>query len=240
MLLTATAGNKAARAAGDAEDAARRAGGTRPSLPLARYRGRYESELFGGLTIRIDKDRLVLARNARTIADLEHWHFDTFRARFRSPALRDRFVSFTIDRNGHAAALEIAFNGVFRNMEPPLPPDLRIAQPSASTPKRAAALSGIWTGRWSGVMAHTLAVERIDGDRADIVYAWGPAPAWGVMEGGWRGLQARIGDGTLAADLSESEQVRYRFGKTGRLSARYRDGARLREAAMKRGSAARR
>ena len=240
VLLTAKAENKAARAAGDAEDAARRAGGTRPSLPLARYRGRYESELFGGLTIRLDKDRLVLARNARAIADLEHWHFDTFRARFRSPALRDRFVTFTLDRNGHAAALEIAFNGVFRNMEPPLPPDLRVAQPAKSAPKRAAALSGIWTGRWSGVMAHTLVVERIDGDRADIVYAWGPAPPWGVTEGGWRRLQARIGDGTLAADLSETERVRYRVENTGSLSAHYRDGARLRKAAMKRDAAARR
>jgi CubicO group peptidase (beta-lactamase class C family) len=240
LLLTWAAENNAARAAGEAEDAARRAGETRPSLPLARYRGRYESALFGTLDIRLDKDRLVLARNASAIADLTHWHFDTFRARFRSPALRDRAVTFTIDRNGHAAALDIAFNGVFRNMQPPLPPDLRIAPPPKATPKRTAALSGVWTGRWSGVMAHTLAVERIDGDRADIVYAWGPAPAWGVTEGGWRRLEARIDGGTLEANLSAAERLRYRIDAKGALAGRYRDGARRREATMTRDGAVRR
>lgn len=240
VLLAAAAEKEAARAAGDAEDAARRATGTRPAMPLQRYEGRYESEVFGTLAIRRDRNRLVLTRNAQAVADLEHWHFDTFRARFRSPALRDRFVTFMVDRQGQVTALEVAYNGVFRNMEPPLPPDLSIMPPDKASPKRAAALSGVWTGRWSGVMAHTLAVERITGDHADIVYAWGPAPAWGVEEGGWRRLRARIGDGTLAAEPSETERAEYRLGKNGVLSATYRDGARRREASMHRTGAVRR
>ena len=245
VLLAASAKRQAFRAAEHAEATARRAAGTRPALPLARYRGRYESDVFGALDIRLvkdrlDRDRLVLARSANAIADLEHWHFDTFRARYRSPALRDGFVTFMVDRNGHIPALEIAFNGVFRNMQPPLPPDLRITAPPKAIPKRAAALSGIWTGHWSGVMTHTLAVERINGGRAAIVYAWGPAPAWGVKEGGWRRLQARIGAGVIEVDLSETERVRYRLDRNGALSGLYRDGARRRKSSLKRDGAVRR
>jgi len=239
LLLAASEQRHALRTAGEADDAARRVTGTRPSLPLGRYTGRYDSGVFGPLDIRLEKGLLMLTRNAGVVADLEHWHFDTFRAHFRSAALRDRFVTFAIDRNGHPAALEIAFNGTFRNMEAPLPADLNIVPPPKGMAKPIASLSGVWNGRWSGVMAHRLAVERIEGDRADIVYAWGPAPAWGVTEGGWRRLQARIVDGVLRAKLSSTEQVEYRFGNSGILSAVYRDDARRREASMQRESAAR-
>ena len=41
------------------------------------------------------------------IADLEHWHYDTFRAVWRNRSMREEFVYFTRDRDGAVDKLNI-------------------------------------------------------------------------------------------------------------------------------------
>jgi hypothetical protein len=86
-----------------AKAAAARDSASRPSLPLAKYAGRYRDPWYGDATIAEDGGRLVLAmtRTPGMVADLEHWQHDTFVARWRqafmsdeSPA--DAYVSFTL------------------------------------------------------------------------------------------------------------------------------------------------
>ncbi len=89
---------------------AERAGGTRPSLDLAAYAGEYLDAWYGKATITVEGGRLVL-RMTHTPAmagDLEHWHYDTFVARFRDNTIPDAFVTFTLGRDGALSQMQMA------------------------------------------------------------------------------------------------------------------------------------
>jgi hypothetical protein len=51
-------------------------------------------------------------------AELEHWHFDTFRATWSDPGLGTAMVSFALDEAGRVRSLELAGIGEFRRVEP--------------------------------------------------------------------------------------------------------------------------
>ena len=80
---------------------AARVEGTKPSLALEKYAGTYSSELYGDVTIAFEEGHLVmrLVPAANFVADLEHWHYDTFRIRWRDTVHYNfprGFVTFTI------------------------------------------------------------------------------------------------------------------------------------------------
>jgi hypothetical protein len=59
----------------------------------------------------VEAGRLVLQLwgDDRAIADLEHWHHDTYRAIWRNRAMREEFVWFTTGRDGRVDAMTIEF-----------------------------------------------------------------------------------------------------------------------------------
>jgi hypothetical protein len=65
--------------------------GTSPSLPLDRYAGKYEDPVHGDVTVAAENGSLLLRWGPRQVADLEHWHFDTFRATWRDPGFSSVF-----------------------------------------------------------------------------------------------------------------------------------------------------
>ena len=71
--------------------AALRDAGSRPSLPLARYAGRYRDAWYGDAEVGEEEGRLVLSmtRTPGMVADLEHWQHDTFIARWREAFMSD-------------------------------------------------------------------------------------------------------------------------------------------------------
>jgi hypothetical protein len=73
-----------------------------PSLPLAQYAGRYSDEWYGDVTLGLEDGHLVLrwSRTPGATADLEHWQYDTFRARMRVPTVADAFVTFSLRADG--------------------------------------------------------------------------------------------------------------------------------------------
>jgi hypothetical protein len=75
---------------------------SRPSLPLARYAGRYSDALYGDATIALENGVLVLrfSHSPAFVGDLEYWQYDTFRTSWRSPNLADAFVTFTSKPDG--------------------------------------------------------------------------------------------------------------------------------------------
>ena len=86
-----------------AKAATARDAGSRPSLPLTRYAGRYRDPWYGDATIAEEAGRLVLTmtRTPRMIADLEHWQQDTFVARWREAFMSDEapadaYLSFSL------------------------------------------------------------------------------------------------------------------------------------------------
>jgi len=91
---------------------AARAVNTKPSLPIASYAGTYFDKLYGDVVISEEGGRLVMRFTPAPnfVADLEHWHYDTFQIKWRpsTPYNFPRgFVTFTIDKNGKTDEIKI-------------------------------------------------------------------------------------------------------------------------------------
>jgi CubicO group peptidase (beta-lactamase class C family) len=93
-------------AEGAAEE--RRAAGTRntasrPSLPLARYAGRYRDPWYGDIVVEERNGKLAIqfSHTRQLAGDLEHWQYDTFIARWRDRTLgADAYVTFSLGADG--------------------------------------------------------------------------------------------------------------------------------------------
>lgn len=85
---------------------------TRPSLSPKDYTGIYSSEMYGDVTISEENGKLVLRLNPAPnfVADLEHWHYDTFQIKWRSSVNYNfprGWVTFTLDGQGKTDVLKI-------------------------------------------------------------------------------------------------------------------------------------
>ena len=82
---------------------AERAANSKPSLPLEKYAGAYSDAWYGDISITLEQGRLVM-RFSHTLAltgDLDHWQYDTFKARWRDRSLgADAFVTFSLNPDG--------------------------------------------------------------------------------------------------------------------------------------------
>lgn len=74
-----------------------RAANTRPSLGLEAYTGRYSDPLYGDIEVKLSGGvlRLTIGKGSR-VADLEHWHHDTFQTVWQQKWLSRGFVSFQL------------------------------------------------------------------------------------------------------------------------------------------------
>lgn len=85
---------------------------TRPTLSLVSYAGKYADKLYGDITVAEENGKLVLRflPSPNFVADLEHWHYDTWVIKWR-PSVSYNFprgwVTFTIDKNGKPDELKI-------------------------------------------------------------------------------------------------------------------------------------
>lgn len=97
------------RAARDAVDAAR-VRGTSPSLSAEAYAGQYRDAAAGDAHVALEEGRLVLRLDhaACFTADLEHWHYDTFRATWRDPYVPPGLVTYPL--SSKAAVTEMRFD----------------------------------------------------------------------------------------------------------------------------------
>ncbi|HYE64045.1 MAG TPA: DUF3471 domain-containing protein, partial [Pyrinomonadaceae bacterium] len=85
---------------------------TKPSLPLQGYAGAYTGEMYGEAKITEENGRLVLrlVPAPSFVGDLEHWHFDTFRLKWRdsvSYPFPRGLVSFTLNPEGKVDEMKI-------------------------------------------------------------------------------------------------------------------------------------
>jgi CubicO group peptidase (beta-lactamase class C family) len=84
---------------------ARRVMGTRPSLALDAYTGTYSDSLYGTAVVRVEDGTLVVDIGPYFHGVLEHWNYDTFRARWSDPALGRSLLTFTLDATGRVDAV---------------------------------------------------------------------------------------------------------------------------------------
>ncbi len=88
--------------------AATRVPGSKPSLPIADYAGNYHDDLDGNAHVNVEHGHLVLRLgNPDFTGDLEPWHDNTFRVRWRYRFYGDDYVTFDVDALGNPTRLAI-------------------------------------------------------------------------------------------------------------------------------------
>ncbi len=75
--LYASLGGKAEKVTSDFE--AKRVLNTKPTLAMEAYAGKYSDPLYGDVEITVNGNQLVVIVNNLVKANLDHWHYDTFR-----------------------------------------------------------------------------------------------------------------------------------------------------------------
>jgi hypothetical protein len=128
----------------------------------------------------------------------------------------------------------------------PLPNDVKVIPPSSDAPRQAAAFSGKWVGAWDIKIAiansrdvlsrvyldHVLVVERIEGNKAHVLYAWGAVEEWGLKAGFTRDVGTLRGN-VLKVVRRNGSIVDYEISEKGdRLKARYERLGRVGHAVM--------
>jgi CubicO group peptidase (beta-lactamase class C family) len=86
---------------------AARVPGTKPTLPLARYAGTYVDSLYGEATVTSDGDGLRVHMGKGQDAKLEHWHYDTFLARWEDRRNGESYLTFGLNARGEPATLSV-------------------------------------------------------------------------------------------------------------------------------------
>lgn len=81
--------------------------GTRPSLSLEKYAGEYTDDMYGKAVVSHQSNKLVLQYGPSFVGELQHWHYDTFRAVWRDKILGKSFVTFYLDINGKVVKMEV-------------------------------------------------------------------------------------------------------------------------------------
>jgi len=89
------------------EEEASRVPDTKPSLETEAYVGMYTDDLYGTARVRAEDGKLVLEVGPEFVGDLEHWHFDTFRAHWRDESLGRAWVQFRLNRQGKVESVEV-------------------------------------------------------------------------------------------------------------------------------------
>jgi hypothetical protein len=100
-----------------AKEEAARVHGTSPSLGLEAYAGSYSDTLYGDARVTLEDGVLILEVGPYFVGELEHWHFDTFRARWRDAQLGRAWVEFRLSRAGKVAEMEVEGWGAFQRKE---------------------------------------------------------------------------------------------------------------------------
>lgn len=91
---------------------------TQPSLALEKYVGTYKNDLYGEVKITNEGGKLKVRFGPAFVSELEHWHYDTFRAAFRGAGVTKAFVTFGLNAQGKSdeVTLEIAADYPFKRV----------------------------------------------------------------------------------------------------------------------------
>lgn len=109
------AAEEQAKAAAAKADAAR-VMGTKPSLELKDYAGKYRSEIYGDVEVKFTDGKLTIGFGPNYDGALEHWNYDTFRVTWKDPVLGKGLIRFDLDTKGKAASLDLGIMGAFKRV----------------------------------------------------------------------------------------------------------------------------
>jgi hypothetical protein len=86
---------------------------TKLSASLEQYAGTYNDPLYGDMTVTVEGDRATLQFAGGAVADLFHWHYDTFDVQWREPIYRAYYRTaavFSLDSAGKPSRLDMRLN----------------------------------------------------------------------------------------------------------------------------------
>ena len=117
---------------------AMRATGTKPSLALDKYAGVYADSMYGDARVKFENGKLSMTYGTSFDGELEHWHYDTFRANWKSRTLGRTFVTFALDADGKVKTVDFEGIGSFGR------------KPDAPDTSRKVVLAATEAGRLTG------------------------------------------------------------------------------------------
>ena len=100
---------------------AQRALNTKPSLSLDKYAGVYVDSMYGDAKVMLENGKLHATYGTMFDGELEHWHYDTFRARWKAKNMGQSFLTFALDADGKIRSLD--FEGITTFNRKPDAPD---------------------------------------------------------------------------------------------------------------------
>ncbi len=111
MLKTIKAFEEQGKAAQKKQEA-ERVKDTRASLALGEYAGTYKNDLYGDVKITHGNGKLSVRFGPAFNSGLEHWHYDTFRARFVAAGVSYAYMSFALNAQGKVETLTLNLPGL--------------------------------------------------------------------------------------------------------------------------------
>ena len=133
-----------------------RASGTKPSLSLDKYAGAYVDSMYGEAKIKHENGKLYASYGNMFDGELEHWHYDTFRATWKARNMGRTFLTFALDSDGKVRGVEFE-NLTSFNRKPDAPDTTRKIVLAAT---EAGKLTGTFV---SQTPAMTVEVAYVDG-----------------------------------------------------------------------------
>ncbi|MGI8835200.1 MAG: serine hydrolase [Pyrinomonadaceae bacterium] len=85
---------------------------TRPSVALGEYAGTYKNDLYGDVKVTHESGKLGVRFGPAFTSGLEHWHYDTFRAKFVAAGVSYAYMTFALNAQGKIETLTLNLPGV--------------------------------------------------------------------------------------------------------------------------------
>ncbi|MGI8731980.1 MAG: serine hydrolase [Pyrinomonadaceae bacterium] len=85
---------------------------TRHSLALTEYAGTYKNDLYGQVGVTHENGKLGMRFGPAFTSELEHWHYDTFRAKFVAAGVSYVYLTFALNAQGKIETLTLNLPGV--------------------------------------------------------------------------------------------------------------------------------
>jgi len=100
------------------KEESRRVAGTSPSLALGKYAGTYTDPLYGDVLVTLENGHLRARYGTAFDGPLEHWNYDTFRAKWAAEWRGTSLLTFVLDAHGEPTTLQ-AMGARFAQRKPP-------------------------------------------------------------------------------------------------------------------------
>jgi CubicO group peptidase (beta-lactamase class C family) len=83
--------------------------GTKSTFSLEKYYGIYRDEMYGDISVGTESGKLILSfsHTPAFTAELNHWHFDTFKLKWHDPIMPDGLCTFVLDSNKKISELKL-------------------------------------------------------------------------------------------------------------------------------------